>query len=944
MFCLSIGARGAAYALLVGASLPTLAAAQSQPNTTAQPETTAPPTTAPATKSEEIVVTGTRIQGLDPSSAVPVLTISRETIVATGASTLIDVLRDLPAASGGGATFSTATAGPLSGDTPVGASAVSLRALGVSSTLTLINGRRAQVAAFARGTESFIDASAIPLAAVDRVEVLPSGASAIYGADAIAGVVNYVLRTDFKGLELSASYGDSTAKTDESRFNVSAVGGFTAGNNSFMVVVDYFKRNPFFLRDRAISAKSIRPSQQGFFPSFNDLFAMRNDQTEAPANGGCPATLFKSGNLGEYCEADNNAFVSATDRLETIGGLFTHQLDLGSVTWYNDVLYQHTESRGVGGPANFSRAPTDPENPNYPQSFRNDLAADAGFSRFSSFNRFPIFMWGKLLEPRAVTVASDSFRITSGVKGDLGGDWKFDAALLYGGNDRTQRGLSGLVVSKNFYDLNLGNVCTDGTSVRRWDVNLTRPSATYRGATCEAAGKTTSWYNPFNGQATQAAGVNEYLNTTAERRGRSRLFAVDASANGTLFEMPAGPVKAAFGAEFRRETLSDTPSGLAVATSTNPEPILGFSSTSANAKRNSWAVYAEAYVPLADGLDVQLAGRYDWYQGFGGAFNPKIAARWSATKWLSFRGNFATSFRAPSLAQSGAGVLLSSFTVRCAITPQACNGSATANDQALLSEDVGNLNLGAEKATSFGGGILIEPNRDVSLRLDYWNIRHRNLVGIDRDDFIRRALAGEFPRVGQGLLPTGVAGVEVAANGFVTDAHFQLSNLGYQQVDGIDASYTHYLPETSVGKFSVLLDGTYYLRFNRKPSASAAEVKLAGSYLYPRLYATAKLRWRNGPASASISGRYTSGYRDDPAPRTLTALGIAAGTLIDVKSYATFDLNFSYTIARNSTIQLNVRNLFDRGPPQVLGSSANVDLFNHDLIGRFATVRFTQRF
>lgn len=937
--CLSSARIRVTAAALFGASLPSLAIAQAQPADTLPPK----PATA-AASAEDIVVTGTRIRGLDPSGAVPVSTITRDTIVESGATTLIEVLRDLPAANGGGATFSTATAGPLSGDTPVGASAVSLRALGVSSTLTLINGRRAQVAAFARGTESFIDASSIPLAAVERVEVLPSGASAIYGADAIAGVVNYVLRKDFQGFEISGSYGDSTAKTDESRVNLSAVGGFRIGENRFMVVIDYFKRNPFFLRDRAISARSVRPSQQGFYPSFNDLFAMRNDQTESPANGGCPATLFKTGNLGEYCEVDNNNFVSANDRLETIGGLFTHQLDLGAVTWYNDVLYQRTESRGVSSPANFSRAPSDPENPNYPQSFRNDLAAEAGFSRFSSFNRFPIFMWGKLLEPRAVEVTSDSFRVTSGFRGDLGGDWKFDAAVLYGGNDRTQKGLSGLVVAKNFYDLNLGNICTDGSSVRRWDVNLVRPSATYRGATCEQGGKTTLWYNPFNGQASQAAGVNEFLNTQAERRGRSRLFSVDASANGTLFEMPAGPVKAAVGAEFRRETVSDVPSGVAVATSTNPEPILGFSSTSAEAKRNSWAIYAEAYVPLADGLDLQLAGRYDWYQGFGGAFNPKVAARWAPTKWLSFRGNFATSFRAPSLAQSGAGVLLSSYTVRCAITPQACNGSSTANGQALLSEDVGNANLNAEKATSFGGGVMIEPNRDISLRLDYWNIRHRNLVGIDRDDFIRRALAGEFPRVGQGLLPTGSPGVEVAASGFVTDAHFQLSNLGYQQVDGIDASYTHYLPETSVGKFSVLFDATYYLRFNRKPSTSAPEVRLAGSYLYPRLYATGKVRWRNGPASASITGRYTGGYRDDPAPRTLTALGIPAGTIVDVKSYLTFDLNFSYDIAKNSTVQLNVRNLFDRDPPMVLGSSANVDLFNHDLIGRFITVRFTQRF
>ena len=155
---------------------------------------------------------------------------------------------------------------------------------------------------------------------------------------------------------------------------------------------------------------------------------------------------------------------------------------------------------------------------------------------------------------------------------------------------------------------------------------------------------------------------------------------------------------------------------------------------------------------------MQLAGRFDDFEGFGSDFNPKIAARWEPVEWLALRANYATSFRAPSLAQSGAGVLLSSYRVDCEATPGACDGDAAADGEALLSEDVGNPNLGAENARSFGGGIVLTPNRDIEFRVDYWNIRHENLVGIDEDDFIRRALAGEFAVAEPGGLPTGTPG------------------------------------------------------------------------------------------------------------------------------------------------------------------------------------------
>lgn len=241
------------------ASAQTQLLADNEEATLAVPDTETAPET-DTRRMETIVTTGSRIQGLSEDSAVQAFSINRDEIEESGALSIIDVLGDLPVTGGGRGTFSTSTAGALSGDTPAGAASVSLRGLGASSTLTLINGRRASITSFAAGQENFIDVNAIPLAAIERVDILPNGASAIYGADAVAGVVNYVLRDDFNGFEVSSSYGNSTAETDEGRFNLNAVYGKSDDKQSLILIADYYKKNAFFDRDRDITANSIRPS------------------------------------------------------------------------------------------------------------------------------------------------------------------------------------------------------------------------------------------------------------------------------------------------------------------------------------------------------------------------------------------------------------------------------------------------------------------------------------------------------------------------------------------------------------------------------------------------------------------------------------------------------------------------------------------------------------
>ena len=859
------------------------------------------------------------------------------------------MLAELPATGGGQGTFSTSTSGALSGETPPGAASVSLRGLGASSTLTLINGRRASITSFAQGQENFIDVNAIPLAAIERVDILPNGASAIYGADAVAGVVNYILRDDYNGFEVSSSYGNSTADTDEGKFNFNAIFGRSNERHSLVLIGDYYKRNAFFDRDRDITADSIRPSQQGFYPSYNDLFLMFFDQTEEPQDGGCAADEFGFGNLGEFCEVNTNAFTATNDAFESVSFMGSYKFKLSNkATWFNEVIFSTTESEGTSSPANFSRAPIDPENPFWPQALIDDIVEEANVDNpgtvYEDFYGFPIYAWGKFLDPRAVEVESETLRLVSGLQYDFDNSWEMEAALVYGENESTQRGLTGLNRSGAFYDLLLGNVCSDGSRVERWDVDAGRPDASFIGDTCEDAGSSTLWYNPFGGQTNQEAGVIDLLETRAQRNGEASLFSADISANGDLFDLNGRTVKAAFGAEFRREELSDTPSGDAVASIENPEPILGFSSTSADAERDQYAVFGELYVPITDRFDVQLAGRFDDVDGFGSDFNPKVAVRWQPVDPLIFRGAWSTSFRAPSLAQIGAGVRLTSYRVDCVATPEACNGDPTLSGQALLSEEVGRMDLRAEEAESYNVGMIFEPTSDIRMTLDYYNIRHEDLVGVDEDDFIRRALNGEFSVVdtATGSLATGTPGVEVT-NGFVTDAHFALTNLGYQETSGLDLSYTQYV-DIGAGTLSFLADATYLLEFKRKASDNAPIIDEAGEFTYPELLANARIRWRSGNWRTSLGAKFTSSYRDDPTPRILQVIGLPADAEVDVDDWTVFDFSVSYDYAENSFIQLSVDNLFDEEPPLALGTSANVDFYNHDSLGRFITLRINHAF
>jgi iron complex outermembrane receptor protein len=215
---------------------------------------------------EKIEVTGSRLKGVDLEGAQPLVVISSDDIKKSGANTIFDLLKDVGQLRGGEGTFSTSESGATSTSTPAGQAAASLRGLGPASTLTLINGRRVAASSFAAGTQNFVDVNSIPLAAIERIEVLATGASAIYGADAVAGVINYILKKDYEGVELNASYGDSMASSDESRRNLNLVVGQQVAGGQLTVFADYFDRNAFSAQDRDFTRSPLLKSSYSYLP------------------------------------------------------------------------------------------------------------------------------------------------------------------------------------------------------------------------------------------------------------------------------------------------------------------------------------------------------------------------------------------------------------------------------------------------------------------------------------------------------------------------------------------------------------------------------------------------------------------------------------------------------------------------------------------------------
>ncbi|MBP6627446.1 MAG: TonB-dependent receptor, partial [Arenimonas sp.] len=735
---------------------------------------------------DAVTVTGSNLRGIDLQEAQPITFIDAADLKRFGASTVGDVLKQVTETGGGTGNFSTANSGALQADAPAGTAGASLRGLGTSSTLTLVNGRRVAASSFANGSENFVDINAIPMAAIERIEILTTGASAVYGADAVAGVINLILKRDFEGVRLSASYGDSTRGTDEGRYNANLVAGFSGDRVRGMVILDAYQRNALYDRDRSISAVEPRPSQQGIFPSFNDLDFAQDDIVEA----GCPADQFGIGRFGEYCEVNRNAFTATDPQLETLGAYGTLSVDFADgLEYFAELALQSNESRADSSPAPWTEELVDFAHPGMPAELRNRFTS-LGFdtSALVGIGRFP--------DARTLEVETDSWRLLNGLRGSAG-NWDWETTLSASQSDSTQNAVKGIYNVERIRAGLLGELCASG-------------------ATNCAPGAGGLWYDPFNGQAGNSAQVLGLVRERVPRDGSSELYALDGKVTGTMGELAGGDIAWAFGAEVRREEITDEPSPLAtIDRSTGEVPVYGFGSTAVEASRTQWALYGETNLPVTDTLDLRVAARYDYYDDFSGDLNPSLGLRWRASESVLLRGGWNTSFRAPSLAQVGAGTSLSSGALPCSVGSEFyttfCGGFA--GDDGFLSEIYGNPDLEAETSTAWYLGSVFNVGDNTTLTLDYWNFDQEDLVDIDPLELFREALDdpslvyNSRPRPGnanQRVLLPGVIGIATRGGDIgdpVDDVQLQLINIGQQKTDGVDIRLEQRFDETRVGAF-----------------------------------------------------------------------------------------------------------------------------------------------
>ncbi len=828
---------------------------------------------------ERIAVTGSRIKRTDMEGPSPIQSIDASMIEGMGYENLQQLLERMP--STGAGTFS--TRGNSQDSTANGAAAVSLRGMGPDATLVLINGRRVAISAFAESiTNSFVDINSIPVSAIERIDILKDGASAIYGSDAVAGVVNVILRKDFEGLEINVGYGgtDGDASYDETTANM--VWGTQSAESSSTIILDYFNNSRLGADEmgRFGTANQTPYGGNDFRSSrgYPGYFYVDGEKTIDPD---CPAD---QATASGSCLFDYGPFGLTIPAAERVGmiGQFDYKLD-NELTAFMELAVQHntSEAGGAATPldedAGLTVPGSHPDNP-----FGQDIEigryrpVDAGARRWD--------------------ISTDTLRMVAGLRGEFM-DFDWEASVQKGRSKSEQSG-----------DQSQGWVRVDWLQ-REID-----------------AGN----YNPFGG-VTNSPEVIDNITTSLVRRGESRMTSVDAHITGEAFDFGDDVVMMAAGVEYREEEVSDIPDiqfqrGL----------IFGTESVSAQAERDQYAAYLELSIPLAEQLELQLAGRYDHYSDFGSTTNPKVALRWAPSDQITVRGSWAQGFRAPSLAQVGLGPSEKSvFFVdqyRCEATGLDCE-SLDYNIQFS-----GNPGLEAEESESWNVGVIYAPFQELGLSVDVWSITQDNKIDEQQFGLVYDAECNDqnseicvrlAPQSGESL-------------GTIQKIFNTYQNVSSQEASGVDFSANYMLALNEYGEVKFNLDWSYLNEFEKD------NLDYTGEYGYPEHRWLFGTTWMLGAFDANLNISYIGEFEDTPDIDFDGVLDFEDNTSRTVDSQFLVDLQGGYNVSDTLRLVLGVNNLLDEEPPFAIGNGDS-DLYGyvggiHNPRGRFIYTKATFRF
>ncbi len=921
-----------------------------------------------------VEITGSNIRRAQAETAAPVQVITREDIDKSGKTSVAEYLQTLTADNQGSVpmTFGNGFA--------VGASGVSLRGLGAQSTLVLINGRRIAPYGLADdGQKVFADLNVIPLEAVERVEVLKDGASAIYGSDAIAGVINVILRKNFQGTVGKASigqsrYGDGAEKV------ASITHGFSNEKEGLNALfsVELRDKEAIYNRDRTdrgvVGSADYRPlggtsstitnfALGGFinpavgigsslvgnvrkpgtttYYSRNDTSAT-NGFTRAQPGANCGPNFSLGtpqndpvGNPGGGCLVDATrqyGQIQPSQRTANLFGRLSKQVNQ-DLELYTELSYYNSDARAQSTPSGISSSYGSPIGP-----ISNTAVALGGAhpdNPFASAARFR-YLAGDV-GPRVSNVESSFSRILLGAKGTMGA-WDFDSAFLHSATDVKN-------VRTGYLQRDVLNALLDPTGSRTQPGKTNAAVATANSPAYAALPAGTYWRIAENAGLNSAA-LYSALSPSISSNGKASTTSVDFKVNREVGKLEGGPIGVALGAELRREAATLTPT-----TGTERGNIVGLGYSAYDGSRTVAAAYGEALFPVTKKIEINTALRMDKYSGsIGTSVTPKVGLKWTPVSNFALRSTYAQGFRAPGAPESsGGGVAISAFssatdTVRCAAgVASACSPGSVA----ILTS--GNPNIKPEKSESMTLGMVWDVTPQTSLMADLWQIKRTN--EINQETTSAAIAAGRVVRDPLAALPSvpGDPGpITAVLSGYL--------NSSSTTVRGLDVDARHRI-DLGGGNGRVTLAATWTHLFSYKrvePDGTVLEYAgMHGNCDVTNCIGTPKDR-------ISFSGTW------DVGQWRLAAVGNIRGSIADketkadecndhsplvtncrVKSFMTVDVSALWRLNKSTEFFGVIRNVFDKKPPLDVTTYGAVNYNPLDYmgaVGRYFSVGLRHRF
>ncbi len=852
-----------------------------------------------------VSVTGSRLSRTDLQGTSPVDIISAPDLSRSGHQSLGEFLKFVPSVSGN----STSTAVSNGGD---GTATVTLRGLPANNTLVLINGQRV---AFDGMAGDSVDLNSIPTSAIDRIEILKDGASAIYGSDAIAGVINIIMKQEFDGLQVEQYVGESS-RGDLQTATTNLLWGLTGERGSLIASASYYSQDGLYSRQRALSDNADGRALGGID---NRTSATPDSRITLP--DGPVVTPLADGSYRPATDEDLYNYRSQTSAISPSERLAVY---LAGHYQLNDKLRAHADVTYSSTEATISLASV----PIY-TAFEDVPLIVSSDNIYNPFGEDILDIRRRLIElpSREQENRSDNLRLNLGLSGqtntrELSLNWQGN---LYWSRSNARESLNHLL---------------DGQRVQR-----------ALGGADQCRGISIDGCEPLNlfGPAGSIdADQLAYIETSAITEGYSQLFGTNLSFDTTLLELDSGPLMMAGGIDLRRERSSLVPQNF------SPDQFIigGVSTGETRGQRSVREAYLELQIPLLYqrpgiySLDLEAALRHSYYSDFGHNTTPKLGLRYRPSMDLLLRSTFSRGFRAPSLDELHKGGYQThafledpcSQPANIGVLP-GCQQPSDATRNQFLTEFRGDSDLKPEESRSYTLGLVWTPLAIPGLLVsaDYFHIEQENVVDASPQTILNEnAYFGNFDEL-----------VQRDAQGNITRLYAPFINIGERQITGVDLALRYQWNSPRYGSFTSSLNASHLSSFINKVTDNSAAIDMAGRFSdaategygsLPQWKANTGLVWQYQDLEVSYSLNYISSLKEH------IPMGVEQR---NIDAWLTHDLQLSYYLPLQSGLQVTIGadNLFDKAPPFAASAfNDNFDGHTYDIRRRFWYLKLSQRF